>query len=332
MGLLETANKRNSQRRRRITVGQQDEMHPTAEPKMIEMSALITVAEEAFAEMTPPEVREVEAEGARYSQPKVWRTPVKTVLTHIDATTWKRICASAIEQYLREVSNRQRYGRWALARWEIAREERVHKRYVSLGHDRNTLANLSPGQGALATDRGIQYREQLNYFVVAMQAVDLVDGDETVWKGGFVSNEHSIGSEIAEALRKNNAANVSMQDAIDSERGKTAAAKGDLENAHAEIADLKALVAQALAGLQTQHQELVVPSQPVLETPEPAVATSPETSSEPAPAPEAVLTPETSQEASEETPAPKARKKRTVRRRRKAVKNALEEADKKGDS
>ena len=307
MSLLESARTRSAQRRRRINVGPQEDNNPTAEPKIIDIGTLTSTAEAVFKDLAVTEW----PEGANYSQPKVWSTPIKTVMTHIDASTWKRMCAAAVEQYLKEVSNRERYGRWALVQWEIVVEERVHNRWIPIGHDNASLSNLAPGTSGIAAGRNMRYKEQLGYCVIAMQAIDTIAADKTVWKGGFVSSEQSIGSEIAEALRNNNSTNKAMEEALTIEREKAKQTSAQLAERDAQISDLKLLVAQTLAALKNQ-----APAQAPAPAPAPAPAepvaegeSQSEVAAKPEPAPE---------------PAAKPKPKR--RRRRSSVKDALKDA------
>jgi hypothetical protein len=306
MSILEQARLASASRRRQINVGPQEDNQPTAEPKIIDIGTLTQTAEDVFRDLASTDF----PEGANVSKPKVWSTPIKTVMTHIDKSTWMRMCAASVEQYLKEVSNRERYGRWGLYKWEILVEERVHNRWIPIGHDNSTLANLAPGTSAIAAGRNMRYREQLGYCVIAMQAIDTVGADKTVWKGGFVSSEQSIGTEIADALRKNNSTNKAMEEALNEEREKTSAAAERLAAQSTEIHDLKLLVAQTLAALKANAEAQVLAPAPV------------EAPVEAAPVEAAPV------EAAPVEAAPKpAPKKRRTRRRRATVKDALKNSE-----
>lgn len=328
MSLLKQARLANAQRKRRIDIGPKEDTTPSAESKIIDISVLTNAANEVFKELATTEY----PEGANFSDPKVWSTPVKTVLTHVDKTTWKKQCAASVAQYLKEVSNRERYGRWALVGWEILVEERVHNRWIPLGHDRSSLANLAPGQGGFAVGRNMRYREQLGYCVIAMQAVDTIGADKTVWKGGFVSSEQSIGTEIAEALRANNSTNTALEGALEEERTRNARLAEQVAAKHTEIADLKALVAQALAGLQIK-QAAVASEEPTSDRAQVAELGA---AAEEAPAVERESSPEpaqaTAEPPAEAEPPAAAKPKRRTRRRRSSVKAALKDAKDGSDS
>ena len=102
----------------------------------------------------------------------VWEVDIANVLGYTDEPGWVFSIESAIEFAIQSQSAVQPNGRWKLYQWEIAQEEKIHSK------------NITVGQTAEGRPETMEINEPRRYMSVGMKFVDILGELDMIYEMG----------------------------------------------------------------------------------------------------------------------------------------------------